>query len=108
MARQMQDERRCTGPPLAAAAQTGLRVSAARSGDRTLFVRVEQLYLHRRHHGRDGMFIDQLGMSVAPQQNGKLIEPRDNALQLDAIDKEDSNRRFILADIIEEYILYVL
>jgi hypothetical protein len=47
-------------------------------------------------------------MSVAPQQNGELSEPRDNALQVEAVDKDDGNRRCILADIIEEYILYVL
>jgi len=47
-------------------------------------------------------------MPVAPQEDREIIEPGDHALQLDAIDQEDSDRRLLLADMVQEHILKIL
>jgi hypothetical protein len=44
-------------------------------------------------------------MSIATQQQAEIIEPGDDALQLDAIDKKDRQRRFGLTNVIEEGVL---
>jgi hypothetical protein len=89
-------------------AEDGRREATMRSGDRTLFVWIEQLDLYGRHDGRYRVLIDKLGMTIPPQQNRKLIEPRHNALQLYAVDKENRDRRFVFADVVQEHILNIL
>ena len=54
------------------------------------------------------MFIDQLRMAVASQQDTKVVEPSNDALQLDAVHQEDGQRDFIFADFVEEAVLQPL
>jgi hypothetical protein len=54
------------------------------------------------------VLIDQLSLRFTPQQHGKIIEPSDNALQLNAIDKEYRRRRLVLAQMVQKNILNVL
>src|ERR1700722_18055456 len=51
-----------------------------------------------RHHGRDRVLVDQLGLTVPAQQHAEIVEPGDVALQLDAVDQEEGHGRFALAD----------
>jgi hypothetical protein len=44
-------------------------------------------------------------MAVAPEQQAEIVEPGDNALQLDSIDQKDRQWRFGLANVIEEGVL---
>jgi hypothetical protein len=44
-------------------------------------------------------------MTVAPEQQAKIVEPGDNALQLHAIDQEDRQGSLGLANVIEEGVL---
>jgi hypothetical protein len=69
---------------------------------------VEQLHGLCRHDRRDSVFIDQLGMGVAAQQHTEIVKPGDNPLQFDAIYEKYGYRQLVLADVIKEYILYVL
>src|SRR5205085_9390195 len=55
------------------------------------FVRAE-VERARRLQGRDGVLVDQLGLSAAFEQQGKLIEARDRALQHDTVDEENRHR----------------
>ncbi len=61
-----------------------------------------------RHHGRDRVLVDELGLAVAAQQHAEIVEPGDIALKLDAIDQEDRDRGFALADGIEKRVLKIL
>src|SRR5690606_36577260 len=70
--------------------------------------RVEQLERARRHDGRDRVLVDQLHVTIPAQQNREIVEPADDALQLYAVDEEDSDRGLGLADVIEEDVLDVL
>lgn len=54
------------------------------------------------------MFVDELGMPVTPQQDTKIIEPRHDALQLYAVDQEDSQWGLVLTNVVEECILEAL
>src|SRR3954466_586810 len=61
-----------------------------------------------RHHGRDRMFVNQLGLTVAAQQHAEIVEPSDIALQLYAIDQKDRDGGFAFADRVEKRVLQVL
>ncbi len=54
------------------------------------------------------MLVDQLRHAVAAQQNAEIVEPGDDALQLDAVDQKDRQRDFLFSDMIEESVLQVL
>ena len=54
------------------------------------------------------MLVDELRMSVAAEQHAEVVEPSDDALQLDAIDEEDRQGGFLLADVVEERVLEAL
>jgi len=60
------------------------------------------------HDRGDGVFVDQLRMVIAAQQNAKIIEPNDNALQLHTVHQKDSDRHFDFAHVIEKHILKIL
>src|ERR1700733_12044118 len=47
-------------------------------------------------------------MRVAAQQDGVIIEPGDDALQFHTVDQKNSDRRFVLANIVQENLLNVL
>ena len=61
-----------------------------------------------RHDGRDGVLVDELRMSVAPQQHAEIIEPGHHALKFDPVDQKDRERDFAFADMIEEGVLEIL
>ena len=60
------------------------------------------------HDRRDRVLVDELRMTVATQQHAKIVEPGDDALQLDAVDEEDGQGGLGLADAVEEGVLQVL
>ena len=74
--------------------------------DFVLFV-VELNWRHG-HDGRYCVFIDQLRVAVAPQEDAEIVEPRDDALKLDAVDEEHRYRDLVLSDVVEKGILKVL
>jgi hypothetical protein len=47
-------------------------------------------------------------MRISPQQDAKIIEPCNDALQLDAVYKENGHRGFVLSDMVQEHVLDVL
>jgi hypothetical protein len=51
------------------------------------------------------MFIDELRMPVAAQQNAEIIEPGYDSLQLDSVYQKDCQRRFLFSDVIEKLVL---
>src|SRR4051812_5024990 len=56
---------------------------------RLLFLALEELDRRGWHDRGDGMLVDELGMGVPAQQHGKIVEPGDDPLQLDAADQVD-------------------
>jgi hypothetical protein len=51
------------------------------------------------------MLVDQLGLCVPSQEQAEIIEPGNNALQLDSVHQEDRDGYLLLADVIEKRIL---
>jgi hypothetical protein len=51
------------------------------------------------------MLVNELRMAVAPKQQAEIVEPRDNALQLHAIDQKDGQRRLGFPNVVEEGVL---
>jgi hypothetical protein len=47
-------------------------------------------------------------MSIPAQKDAEIIEPGDDALKLDAIDKEYRQGNFLLPDVVEKGVLKVL
>jgi hypothetical protein len=47
-------------------------------------------------------------VTVAAQENTKIVEPRHDALQLDAVDEENREGNFALTNVIEKSVLEVL
>ena len=90
------------GRVAAAGLQSGLFPS------RRIFGALEKLDGMTRHDGRNGVLVDELRVSVAPQQHAEIIEPGHHALQLDAVHQEDGERDLVLADVIEKRVLQVL
>jgi hypothetical protein len=68
----------------------------------------EHLHGLSRHDSRYRMLVNKLGMSVPAKKNAEIVERRDNAGQLDAVDQEDRQRNFLLSDCIEKQVLEVL
>src|SRR5580700_1666264 len=88
-------------------AQLPLRLTRQR--DRALGLGgIEQLDWCARHHGADGVLVDELGVPVAPQQDREVVEPGDDALELDAVDQEDGHRGLVLAHMVQEHVLHIL
>ena len=69
---------------------------------------VEQLDRSARHHSADGMLVDELGMPVAPQQNRKIVEPGNDALQFDTVHQEHRHRCLVLPHMVQEHVLNIL
>src|SRR6185437_12789302 len=69
---------------------------------------VEQLDRRARHHGADRVLVDQLRMPVPAEQDGEIVEPGDDALQLDAVDQEHGHGGLVLPHMVQEDVLNVL
>lgn len=54
------------------------------------------------------MFIDKLGIPITPQEQTEIIKPRDNTLQLNAIDEEDRERNLRLPYMVQKRVLEIL
>jgi hypothetical protein len=54
------------------------------------------------------VLVDKLAVPVAPQQHAKVVEPRDNALELHSVHEKDRERDLVLPDVVEKRILEVL
>ena len=54
------------------------------------------------------MLIDQLHMAIAPKQNGKVVKPGDNALQLDPRHQKDGDGHFLFSDRVQKHVLKIL
>src|SRR6185312_4402096 len=70
--------------------------------------RVEQLDRRARHDGADGVLVHELSVSVPAEQDGEIVEPRDDALQLDAVDQEHGHGGLVLPHMVQEDVLNVL
>src|SRR5262249_35252091 len=57
------------------------------------------------HDGRDGVLVDELRMPVTAQEHAEIVEPGNDALQLDAIDEESRERNLVLAHVVQERVL---
>src|SRR5690606_36021416 len=57
---------------------------------------------------RDRVLVDELGLAVPAQQHAEIVEPGDDALQLDPVDQEDRDGNLRLADMVEKGILQIL
>src|ERR1700730_1861947 len=84
------------------------RLQSALVPGRLLIRPFKQLDGMARHYGGNGMFVDELGMTITPEQHTEVVEPGHHALKLHAVHKEDRERGLVLADVIEERILQVL
>jgi hypothetical protein len=71
---------------------------AVKSGFLAFLAAVKQLQGAGRHDRRDCMLVNQLGMRITPQQNGKIVEPGHNALKLDTVHQEDRDRHLAFTD----------
>ena len=60
------------------------------------------------HDGRYRVFIDQLRVTVAPQQDAEIVEPCDDTLKLDAVDQEYCHRNLVFSDVVEKCVLKIL
>jgi hypothetical protein len=69
---------------------------------------VEQLDGLSRHDGGNGVFVNQLGMTIPAQQNAEIVKPCHNTLELDAVHKEYGQRNLLLPDVIEKGVLEIL
>ena len=69
---------------------------------------VVELNWRHGHDGRYRVFIDQLRMPVAPQQDAEIVEPRDDALKFDAVDQEHRYWDLVLSDVVEKGVLKIL
>src|SRR5690606_3256265 len=69
---------------------------------------IEHLNRLARHDGGDRVFVNELRMPVAAEQYAEIIERRDYARQLDAVDKEDCKWILGLSDRIQKQILKIL
>ena len=47
-------------------------------------------------------------MSVASQQNTEIVKPSNDSLKLYSINKKNGNGCFVLADVVQKYVLYIL
>jgi hypothetical protein len=54
------------------------------------------------------VLVNQLGVAIPPQQHTEIVEPGDDALQLDPVDQKYRQRDFVFPDVIEKSILQVL
>src|SRR6056297_1028469 len=54
------------------------------------------------------MLVNQLRLTVAPQQNAEIVEPGNHTLQLDPVDQEYRDRDLGLAHLIEKRVLQIL
>src|SRR5262245_24970045 len=68
----------------------------------------EQLDRMTRHDGGYSVLVNQLRVAIPTQQHAKIIEPRDDALELHSVYQKDGERRLVFADMIEEGVLKVL
>jgi hypothetical protein len=73
-----------------------------------LIIAIKELYRRAGHDRRDGMLVDQLRMPVTAQKNAEIVKPRDDALQLDAIDEKNGQRDLLLSDMIQKRVLQIL
>jgi hypothetical protein len=85
-----------------------MRLQSGLFSARTLFTAFKQLNRMSGHDGRYGMFVDELRMSISPQQHAKIVKPGHDPLQLYAIDEKNREGDFGLAYMIEEGVLQVL
>src|SRR5690554_4803743 len=54
------------------------------------------------------MLVNKLGLGVPTEQQTEIVEPRDDALQFDAVDEKDRHGDFLLTNVVEERVLQVL
>jgi hypothetical protein len=54
------------------------------------------------------VFVNQLDLTVALEENAEIIKPGDHALKFHAVHEKDRDRNFIFANVIEESVLKIL
>ena len=53
------------------------------------------------------MFVYELRLTIAAQQDAEIVKPCNHALQLDPIHQKDGDGNFLLADMIEKDVLKI-
>ena len=61
-----------------------------------------------RHNRRDSVLIDELALGIPLQEDAKVIEPGDIALQFHTVNKEDRHGNPIFPDVVQENVLKIL
>ena len=69
---------------------------------------VEKLNCLVWHDGRYGMFVDQLRLPVAAQQDAEIVKPGYHSLQFDAAYQKNSHWHFLFSDVVEKGVLKIL
>lgn len=54
------------------------------------------------------MLVNELGVTIPPEQHAEIVKPGDHALQFHTVDKEYRQRDFVLSDVVEKRILQIL
>jgi len=57
------------------------------------------------HDCRDGVFVNELGVSIPAQKHAEIVEPGHDALEFDAVNEEYRQRRLMLSHVVEECVL---
>jgi hypothetical protein len=69
---------------------------------------IEQLDGLSGHDGGNGVFVNQLGVTVPAQENAEIVEPGYDTLKLYAIHKEYRQGNLLLPDVVEKRVLQIL
>ena len=60
----------------------------------------EEADRHAGHNGRYGVFVDELRQAISAQEDAKIIEPSNDALQLYPVYEEHRDRNLVFSDMI--------
>src|SRR3954464_12618234 len=55
--------------------------------------------------GRDGVLVDEVGLTISPEQNGIAVEPCHITLKPDAIGQKDRDQDLVLAQVLQHGVL---
>ena len=64
---------------------------------------LKELHGLRWHDRRDRVFVHQLRVRIATQQQREIVEPGYNALKFDPIDQEDGDGSLVLPDVVQKH-----
>jgi hypothetical protein len=86
----------------------GLRGSVTSSLLASLVDLVEQLHGLSWHDGGNGVFVNQLGMTIPAQKDAEVVEPGNDTLKLHPVHEKDRQGDFLLPDVVQKGVLKIL